>query len=88
MAVLRQRFVERAVAEQSAIRAALARGDWPSLRDLAHGLSGRAGMFGFPDLGEAAQALEEAIEADAAPAGRRQLADRLALLLEAAAQER
>jgi HPt (histidine-containing phosphotransfer) domain-containing protein len=88
LAALRERFVTHAVAEIFAIRMALGQSDWSRLRDLTHGLSGRAGMFGFPALGEAAAALEEAIEADVAPAERRQLAEQLIASLDAAAQGR
>jgi len=65
MAELRVRFVKRAREEVDGIEAQLAAREWMALRGTSHGLSGRAGMFGFPEVGEAAQALEEAIDTGA-----------------------
>lgn len=64
MAALRQRFVDDARAQMKQVEEALSAGNWTALRAVSHSLSGRAGMFGFPELGEAGQALEEAIDAD------------------------
>lgn len=88
MAALRQRFIDQAAAEEVLIRTALAGGDWPKLRDLSHGLSGRAGMFGFSEVGDAAQAVEEAIDADATPDERQRLTEQLIGRLDRLAQER
>lgn len=88
MTALRQRFIDQAVAEEVLIRMALAGGDWAKLRDLSHGLSGRASMFGFSEVGDAAQAVEEAIDADATPDERRQLTEQLIGRLDRLAQER
>ena len=61
--LLRERFVERAAADADAIEAAAAAMDWPAVRDLSHGIVGRAGMFGFPALSDAARILETAVDA-------------------------
>jgi HPt (histidine-containing phosphotransfer) domain-containing protein len=42
-------------------------GDWHGIRDLAHGLAGRAGMFGYDEIGEIARQVEEAIDAGREP---------------------
>lgn len=62
MAEFRARFLARARADARGLGCALAAGDRASVRDLCHGLSGNAGMFGFPDLGALAQAVEEAVD--------------------------
>ena len=51
--------------------------DWPSLVGAAHSLAGRAGMFGFPGLGDAARGLEEAIDTGADDDALGQLASKL-----------
>ncbi|NIJ18672.1 HPt (histidine-containing phosphotransfer) domain-containing protein [Sphingomonas naasensis] len=71
---LRRRFIDQAAADAIAIERHAAAGEWPAVRDLGHGLAGRAGMFGFPLITDAARALEEAVEAGAAPALLRPLA--------------
>lgn len=81
MAALRQRFVDEARSQMEQIEEALAAGNWPALRAVSHSLSGRAGMFGFPELGEAGQALEEAIDADLPEASRIALCRKLIDLL-------
>ncbi len=65
MAQLRERFLTRAQEERAQLIAAVAAGDGAELRRLAHGLSGSAGVFGFPEIGLDAQALEEAVDAKA-----------------------
>lgn len=77
MMALRARFVARATEEAGRIEAHLASGAWGDLRDVCHGLAGRAGMFGFPAVGEAARAVEEAIDAEAVPERIRPLAEAL-----------
>lgn len=67
MAALRDRFIARAADEAVEAERLIAAADWPGLRDLAHGLAGRAGMFGFPEVGERARQLEEAIDARIEP---------------------
>lgn len=42
----------------------------PRIRDLAHGLAGVGGIFGFPDLGDEASVLEEAATARLNDAGK------------------
>ena len=76
MAALRARFVDQARDEAAAIACHVAAGEWQSVRDICHGLAGRAGMFGFAALGDAARAVEEAIDEGAPP-------ERLALLADA-----
>lgn len=65
MAQLRERFLERAKDERAQLIAAATVGDRAEMRRLAHGLSGSAGVFGFPEIGLDAQALEEAVDAEA-----------------------
>jgi HPt (histidine-containing phosphotransfer) domain-containing protein len=61
MAELRERFVTRMVAERVEIEAELARGGWGAVRDVCHGLSGLAGVFGLAPIGDAARAVEDAV---------------------------
>lgn len=77
MAALRSRFVDQARGEAAAIARHVAAGEWQALRDLCHGLAGRAGMFGFPALGDAARTVEEAIDDGAPPQRLAPLADDL-----------
>lgn len=65
--MFRERFVDRAAADADAIEDHAAASRWPAVRDLAHGIVGRAGMFGFSELSVTARALEEAIDARLAP---------------------
>lgn len=60
MAALRQRFVAAASGQADEIEALLQRGDLEGARQVAHGLAGRSGMFGFADLGETARRVDEA----------------------------
>lgn len=62
MAQLRARFVARAAEQRAQLVAALLAGDHDEMRRLAHGLSGSAGVFGFPEISADAQALEEAVD--------------------------
>ena len=62
MAQLRERFLLRAEDERAQLVAAATVGDRAEMRRLAHGLSGSAGVFGFPEIGLHAQALEEAVD--------------------------
>ncbi len=50
---LRARFVQRAAVDAEAIVERAAAGDWAAVRDVSHGLAGRAGMFGFAALSDA-----------------------------------
>lgn len=63
MAALRQRFVASVGEQSERIGALLEVGDIDGVRALAHSLAGRSGMFGFPELGEIARAVDEADEA-------------------------
>jgi len=60
----RVRFQARAGDELAVIEAALANGDRPTIIDRAHKLAGIAGMFGYPEIGDAAFSLEQAALAD------------------------
>ncbi|MGN3973629.1 Hpt domain-containing protein [Tsuneonella sp. SYSU-LHT278] len=80
LAELGQRFVAQAPEKRAALRDALARNDLPALASLAHRLAGNAGMFGFAAIGEAALAVEEAIDAGHDP---HHATDELLKLLEA-----
>jgi HPt (histidine-containing phosphotransfer) domain-containing protein len=62
MQALRQRFIGQAVIDADSIERSAASAAWPAVRDLSHGISGRAGMFGFSALSESARVLEAAIE--------------------------
>jgi HPt (histidine-containing phosphotransfer) domain-containing protein len=64
MAVLRERFRERAAQAECQIRDAMARGDREALERASHSLSGSAGIFGHAELGLAAEQVELGIEAD------------------------
>ncbi len=65
MARLRERFLARAEDDRAKLVASATIDDRAELRRLAHGLSGSAAVFGFPDIGLDAQALEEAVDAGA-----------------------
>lgn len=84
-AQLRARFAERGQQEATELERLAADGDWSGVRDLAHGLAGRAGMFGYGDLGELARAVEESVDAGGEPKDQ---AMQLAASLRAVAQER
>lgn len=62
MESLRDRFRTRAAEDLEVMSAALDRADLVLLRERSHRLAGVAGTFGYPDIGEAARALEEAID--------------------------
>jgi HPt (histidine-containing phosphotransfer) domain-containing protein len=76
LAALQTRFRVRAGDEAVRLIGALAAGDRAELLRTSHAIAGSAGMFDFPALGEAALAVEAAIDAEdsdeqlAAPAGR------------------
>lgn len=60
MATLRDRFVSAAGGQAEALEHCLAAGDLAEVRRIAHGLAGRAGMFGFDRIGELALVADEA----------------------------
>jgi HPt (histidine-containing phosphotransfer) domain-containing protein len=66
MAALRVRFIARAAADREALLQALDTRDLGVLRRTSHGLAGTAGIFGFAALGNAAQQVEDALDAGAA----------------------
>ena len=75
MAALRARFAGSVGEQAERIEALLAAGDTAGLHALAHSLAGRAGLFGFAELGKIARAVDEADETA--------LADRACALLAA-----
>jgi HPt (histidine-containing phosphotransfer) domain-containing protein len=74
MAALRERFVARMAVERVEIEAELARGGWRAVRDVCHGLSGLAAVFGLAPIGDAARAVEDAVNDGAPPEVVRALA--------------
>lgn len=70
MAALRARFRAAAPAEATRLDRALDRGDPDGMRRIAHGLAGRAGMFGFDALGAMALRADEAADAELPEAAR------------------
>lgn len=71
LGAIRLRFIEQAALDADTIERDLDEGAWKAVRDLSHGIAGRAGMFGFDALTDAARQLERAIDA-AEPTDRRQ----------------
>lgn len=88
MAEFRARFLARAAEDARRIAQALEAGDWATVRDVCHGISGNAGMFGFPDVGAAAQRVERAIGAGTPDKDVHALANPLLLQLEALGENR
>jgi HPt (histidine-containing phosphotransfer) domain-containing protein len=58
MAELKTRFIEEAGKDRERLIEALGNDDHAALSRIAHSLSGRAGMFGFPGVSAKAAALE------------------------------
>jgi HPt (histidine-containing phosphotransfer) domain-containing protein len=81
MAALRERFVARMAVERVEIEAELARGGWVAVRDVCHGLSGLAAVFGLAPIGDAARAVEDAVDDGAPPEAVRALAAVLLALM-------
>lgn len=65
LAAIAERFAAQAGETAAAIGAALDAGNHAELARLAHSLAGRAGMFGYGVIGDAARAVEEAVDAGA-----------------------
>lgn len=63
LAAVAERFAAQAAATAAEIAAARDREDWSELARLSHSLAGRAGMFGYGAIGDAARAVEEAVDA-------------------------
>ena len=63
---LRQRFIDRSRSDRDALAAALAADDRPELQRLGHSLAGAGGLFGFPEISDAGQRLEDALDEGAA----------------------
>ena len=60
MAALRTRFRTGLVQEAEQLEDRLSAGDLQAARRIVHGMAGRAGMFGFPELGAMALQADEA----------------------------
>lgn len=65
LADLRARFVERVGKDRAAMSAALDAKDHIAMRRIAHSLTGNAGIFGFPEITDAARAIEDALDSKA-----------------------
>ncbi|MDO9369443.1 MAG: Hpt domain-containing protein [Sphingopyxis sp.] len=65
LAAIAERFAAQTGESAAAITAALDREHWSELARLCHSLAGRAGMFGYADIGNAARSVEEAVDAGA-----------------------
>jgi len=62
LAAIAERFAAQASETAAEIDVALDRGDWAELARLGHSLAGRAGMFGYTAIGDAARRVEEAVD--------------------------
>lgn len=62
IAALRARFAGSLAGQAEDLRRLVKAGDLEAARQLAHSLAGRAGMFGFGELGETARLADEAEE--------------------------
>ena len=60
MAALRHRFIAAASGQADEIEALLRQGDLDGVRQAAHGLAGRSGLFGYVELGNIARRVDEA----------------------------
>lgn len=63
LAAIAERFAAQAATTAAEITAVLDRKDWSELARVAHSLAGRAGMFGYVAMGDAARSVEEAVDA-------------------------
>ena len=59
LAALRAEFVVRAAGDRAALIDAVAAGDLDRTEQVAHGLAGSAGLFGFNEVGAAALAVDD-----------------------------
>ena len=67
VAALVPRFLENRAADTGKIRAALAGGDFETIRAAAHGMKGSGGGYGFAEISRLGAAMEEgALRHDAA----------------------
>ncbi len=70
IAALAPRFLANRAADVGKIRAALADGDFDTIRVVAHGMKGAGGGYGFPEISRLGAAMEEgARQRDAAAIG-------------------
>lgn len=70
IAALVPRFLANRVADAGKIRAALAVGDFDTIRAAGHGMKGAGGGYGFPEISRLGAAIEEgARQRDAALIG-------------------
>jgi HPt (histidine-containing phosphotransfer) domain-containing protein len=86
MEQLRVRFRARAGEDRARLVLALTQDDLLEARRISHGVAGSAGVFGYPELSQAASAVEEAIDGGMSGEELRALAARLLRQLEEAAQ--
>ena len=77
MQQLRIRFAERALCERDELQTALSAGDHATAIRILHSLAGNAGLFGHPELGDAARDLEQALERGAGDGETRTMVQRL-----------
>jgi HPt (histidine-containing phosphotransfer) domain-containing protein len=70
MAALRARFAAAAPGEAEQLARALQACDTDAMRRIAHGLAGRAGMFGFDALGATALRADDATDPELPEAAR------------------
>lgn len=59
---LRERFVARSRSEGMMLAKALAADDRAELQRIAHSLAGAGGLFGHPEISDAGQSLEDALD--------------------------
>ncbi|HET6526331.1 Hpt domain-containing protein [Sphingopyxis sp.] len=63
LAAIAERFAAQMGDTAAEIRTSLDCEDWSELARLSHSLTGRAGMFGYGAIGDAARRVEEAVDA-------------------------
>lgn len=63
LAAIAERFAAQAGETAAEIEDALDRENWSELARISHSLAGRAGMFGYGAIGDAARRVEEAVNA-------------------------
>ncbi len=59
-----EEFAEELPGRATAITEYIEQNDWPNVQTLAHQLKGAGGGYGFPQITEAAAALEQAVKDD------------------------
>lgn len=84
ISALRSRFVQRARDDRAALQLCREQNDRVSVRDLAHRLAGVAATFGFPEIGNAAFEVQDALDRDKSEDALAEAVDRLIDLLDLA----